>query len=196
MGTKFNGVGVLLLGFLLLGSNAQRLAFGQVAPALEFKQFAIGMKFEDMPATKGIICPPSLQTHPRIKRCIGVAGSYRDSYKDTIAGAPIESIHFFFLDGRLARLSISFASGSAEAIAEALREKFGAFVVRSESIQTRAGVTYENLIWEWRRPDGRLKAEKYSGTIDKGLLAMTSNEYLEFSVEELRQRGARGAKDL
>lgn len=122
--------------------------------------------------------------------------SLRYGEKETIAGAPVNTLLLHFYGGKLHAISISFEAKNFSQVADALKEKYGEAVFKTEEIQNRMGATFENRIYTWRRPEAILEAKRFSSKID------TSSAFFrtDFALQEFtRRRGSsvkEKAKDL
>lgn len=108
----------------------------------------------------------------------------RSGESETIAGAPIQSLHYFFDAGRLTGIHLTVAERDYARITQALAGKYGSGASRTEPIKSQGGASHENRVLTWSREGDSLKAERYSGRLDRSLI-----RYGEDGAEErIRQR--------
>lgn len=113
----------------------------------------------------------------------------RPKESETIAGVAVLSIHYFFEAGRLTSIQLTVAEKEHEKVVNALGAKYGAGAHSSEAVSSLSGTKHENRMWNWTRPEGSLRVQRYSGRLDRTEIRFTD----ENAVQRLQQR--RGTKD-
>jgi len=96
--------------------------------------------------------------------------SLRAREKETIAGAQIDSLFFFYDDSGLTGITINLPEVNFQPVIAALSEKFGTPGLKTEAVKNLKGAAYENRIYRWNRPEGSLQAERYAGRVDKSVI--------------------------
>ena len=117
--------------------------------------------------------------------------SLRRREAETIAGAPITSLFYFYDVGSLSGIQITIAEKDFQRVVDALAAKYGAGVLTAEKVKNRSGATFENRTWTWQRPDGSLRAQRYSGRLDKSTIRYSDDS----AAQRIQQRRAAAAKD-
>lgn len=117
--------------------------------------------------------------------------SLRAQEKETIAGAPIRSLFFFYFDGKLTGIAIHFEEKGFGRAVEALRGKYGEGKVERETIRNLKGVGFENRIYTWATPTETLTAQRYAGRVDMSSIRFTADDL----IRRIEQRRAIVAKD-
>ena len=115
----------------------------------------------------------------------------RPQEKETIAGAPIRSLFFFYYGGRLTSIAIHLDEQYFPRVVDALRGKYGDGRVRTESIRNLKGVGFENRTYTWAHPDETMVAQRYAGRVDQSSLRFTADEL----IRRIEQHKAAVAKD-
>ncbi len=122
--------------------------------------------------------------------------SLRVQEKETIAGAPVRSLFFFYFDGRLTGISIHLDERHFASAVEALRAKYGEGRLRSESIRNLKGVAFENQTYTWNAGGDTLTALRYAGRVDQSAIRFSADALIR-SIEQHRAAVARDPrKDL
>lgn len=164
---------LILLGLLPIGPGAR-------AERLGFKGLALGAPLERIASDPRHDC--RAVATPLGDVICGLRG--RES--ETIAGAPIQSLHYFFDAGRLTGIHLTVAEKDYARITQTLAGKYGPGGLRTEPIKSQGGASHENRILTWKREGDSLRAERYSGRLDRSLIS-----YGEDGAEErIRQRRA------
>jgi len=117
--------------------------------------------------------------------------SLRPSEKETIAGAPIESLFYFYDQSTLTGIVFSLAEKHFQPVISALSEKFGKPGLKSDSVKNLKGDVFEDRIYRWTRPEGSLQAQRYAGRLDKSSIRFTDDT----AAQRIEQRRALLAKD-
>lgn len=68
--------------------------------------------------------------------------------------------------------------------------------VEQETLQSRAGATFQNEMMTWQRGDVRVNVRKYGDKIDEGLLSISTAAALDEFRRRSREGVGKGAKDL
>ncbi len=117
--------------------------------------------------------------------------SLRPKEKETIAGAPIELLFYFYDQGTLTGIVVSLAEMHFQPVINALSEKYGKPGLKSESVKSLKGDVFEDRIYRWTRPEGSLQAQRYAGRLDKSSIRFTDDA----AAQRIEQRRALVAKD-
>jgi hypothetical protein len=121
--------------------------------------------------------------------------SLRPREAETIAGAPITSLFYFYDVGSLSGIQISIAEKDFQRVIDALAAKYGTGVLTVEKVKNLNGTSFENRTWTWQRPEGSLRAERYSGRLDKSTIRY-SDDSAARRVQLRRSAGKDPRKDL
>ena len=114
----------------------------------------------------------------------------RPKEQETIAGARVSSLYYFYDRARLTGIVISLPENDFQAVTQALEAKYGVPQVRAEQIKNLKGDTFENRTLTWRQGEARLEAQRYAGRLDQSLIRLSD----EAATERIRQRRARDPK--
>lgn len=117
--------------------------------------------------------------------------SLRAQEKETIAGAPIRSLFFFYYDGKLTGIAIHLEEKNFAQVVEALRGKYGEARLEREAIRNLKGVGFENRAYTWTGQGATLMARRYSGRLDLSSIRFSADEL----IHRIEQRKAAVAKD-
>ncbi len=117
--------------------------------------------------------------------------SLRVQEKETIAGAPIRSLFFFYYDGKLTGIAIHLEEKNFAQVIAALRGKYGDGRLKTEPIRNLKGVDFENRTYTWTTPGDSLTAQRYAGRVDLSSIRFTADEL----IRRIEQRRAAVAKD-
>jgi hypothetical protein len=115
----------------------------------------------------------------------------RAKEKETIAGAPVKSLFFFYYDGKLTSLAIHLEEKHFAQVAEALRGKYGDAPARTEAIRNFKGETFENRTYTWKSSTESLTAQRYAGRVDQSAIRYSADEL----IRQIEARRAAVAKD-
>ncbi len=117
--------------------------------------------------------------------------SLRAQEKETIAGAPIDSIFYFYDQASLTGIVVNLPETHFQPVTVALSEKYGKPASKTESVKNLKGVSHENRIHRWTMPEGSLLAERFAGRLDKSSIRITDDS----AAQRVQQRRALLAKD-
>ncbi len=117
--------------------------------------------------------------------------SLRPNEKETIAGAPIDLLFYFYDQSTLTGIVVSLAEKHFQPVVNALSEKFGKPNLKSDSVKSLKGDVFEDRIYRWTRPEGSLQAQRYAGRLDKSSIRFTDDT----AAQRIEQRRALLAKD-
>jgi len=110
--------------------------------------------------------------------------SLRPKEQETIAGAQVDSLYYFYDRARLTGITLTLPESQFQAVAQALEAKYGTPQIHSEQIKNLKGHTFENRTLTWRQGDTRLQAQRYAGRLDQSLIRFSD----EAAAERIRQR--------
>jgi hypothetical protein len=117
--------------------------------------------------------------------------SLRRREAETIAGAPIASLFYFYDAGSLTGIQITIAEKDFQRVVDALGAKYGASRHGSEKVKNRHGTEFENRTYLWQTTEGSLQAQRYSGRLDQSIIRYRDDS----AAQRVRQRRAAAAKD-
>lgn len=115
----------------------------------------------------------------------------RAKEKETIAGASVKSLFFFYYDGKLTSIAIHLEEKHFALVAEALRGKYGDTPVKTEAIRNLKGEAFENRTYAWKSPTETLLAQRYAGRVDQSAIRYSADEL----IRRIEARRAAVAKD-
>lgn len=102
--------------------------------------------------------------------------SLRRGEAETIAGAAVVSLFYFYDASRLTGIQISVAEKDFQRVVDALGAKYGAGALAREQVKNLKGEVHENRTWRWQFPQGSLEARRYSGRLDKSVIRYTDDQ--------------------
>lgn len=117
--------------------------------------------------------------------------SLRALEKETIAGAPIDSLFYFYDQTSLTGIVVNLGEKHFQPVVAALTEKFGAPSLKTETVKSLKGTAFENRIYRWSQQTGSLQAERYAGRLDKSTIRFTDDS----AAQRIQNRRALLAKD-
>ncbi len=117
--------------------------------------------------------------------------SLRPSEAETIAGAPVATLFYFYDASSLTGIQITVAETDCQRVVDALGAKYGAARMRSEKVKNFNGAAFENRTWDWQHPEGSLQVKRYAGRLDKSVIRYTDDH----AAQRVQQRRAAAAKD-
>jgi hypothetical protein len=117
--------------------------------------------------------------------------SMRTNATETIAGAPVISLFYFYDIGTLTSIQVTVAEKDFQRVVDALAAKYGPGKLSTEKVKNLKGVEFENRTYLWTRPDGSLQAQRYSGSLDKSVIRYSDDS----AAGRVQQRRAAVAKD-
>jgi len=117
--------------------------------------------------------------------------SLRAGEKETIAGAPIDSMFLFYDRAHLTGITLNFAERHFHAVVSALRGRYGEARLSTEAIRNLSGAPFENRIHHWRKGESTLVAQRYAGRIDRSSVRFVD----ERAAARLREHRARLTQD-
>lgn len=170
----------------LLGGLLSLLAVA--APAAErlgFKGVELGSSLAQIASNPKFACHV-VSTPIADKVC-----SLRAQEKETIAGAPIDSIFYFYDQSGLTGIVVNLPEAHFQPVIDALSEKYGTPVLKTEAVKNLKGVAHENRTYRWQRPEGSVQAERYAGRLDKSSIRFADDT----AAQRVQQRRALLAKD-
>lgn len=115
----------------------------------------------------------------------------------TIAGVPVPFINFSFFDNALGSISLRPDAQWFDKISSAMLDAYGKPLFdETETVRTRAGVTYQNRKLTWKKPDGMIRAYRFGSSIDQSMIAYESSEWHKRMFDEVKKNREKAAKDL
>lgn len=115
----------------------------------------------------------------------------RPKERETIAGAPVKSVFFFYYDGKLTSIALHVDEKHFAQVTDALRGKYGAAPVKTEAIRNLKGVAFENRTYTWKSATQSLTAQRYAGRVDQSAIRYAADEL----IRGIEARRAAVAKD-
>jgi hypothetical protein len=162
---------------------------GPVEP-LAFKGIALGSAITALAADPRYDCRAS-QSPAADRIC-----SLRPQEQETIAGAPVNSLFWFYYRGRLTSISIHLDERHFNRVLAALQAKYGPGEARSEAVRNLKGASFENRIHTWRQGGGTLVAQRYAGRLDKSSLRYADEAAIRAIEAQRRSNQAAPERDL
>jgi hypothetical protein len=116
---------------------------------------------------------------------------------ETIAGAPIlpYGLWLHYRAGQLASIDVDFDPKDTAIVAAALREKYGAGRVRTETVKRMDGTTLERQVYAWRRDHATLELAPWWG-VPKMFVHYRTDAGLAESARRWNAKTQQNAKDL
>ena len=121
--------------------------------------------------------------------------SLRPREAETIAGAPIASLFYFYDAGGLTRIQITVGEKDFQRVVDALAAKYGAGKLSSEKVKNLSGTEFENRSYLWQHPEGSLQAQRYAGSLDRSVIRFTDDGATR-RVQQRRSAAKDPSKDL
>ncbi|HNF89161.1 MAG TPA: hypothetical protein PLL19_07515 [Thiobacillaceae bacterium] len=122
--------------------------------------------------------------------------SLRPREKETIAGAPVRSLFFFYFDNRLTGITLHLEEKHFAQVVEALRGKYGPGRVQTETVRNLKDLAFENRTLTWRSAGESLTAQRYTGRLDLSAIRFSAEDLVR-DIERRRADIARNpGKDL
>jgi hypothetical protein len=171
-----------LIGAILLFATASVFAEGD---KLGFKGVELGSSLAQIASNPKFDCRV-VSTPIADKVC-----SLRLHEKETIAGASIDSLFYFYDQTGLTGIVVNLEEKHFQPVVAALTEKFGSPSLKMETVKSLKGVAFENRTYRWSKPEGSLQAERYAGRLDKSVIRFTDDS----AAQRIQQRRALLAKD-
>lgn len=148
-----------------------------------FKGVTLGSPLSLVTDNPKLVCrPASAPTADRI--CYLGPGE-----TETIAGAPVDSVYYFYFRKSLTEITIGFDETDFEAVVKALREKYGSPTRSRQTVKTLAGKSYENVTYRWQQTGQSIEALRYSARIDKSAIRISDDGAAE-RIKQLRTQSA------
>ncbi len=163
------------------------LAPGAPPPAehFAFKGIELGSAIADVASSPRFECRTA--SAPAADTICGL----RPKETETIAGAPVRSVFFFYFEGRLTSIAIHVEAKHFGQVADALRGKYGEASEKTESIRNLRGVAFENRTYAWKTATESLTAQRYAGRVDQSAIRYAADEL----IRSIEARRALRAKD-
>jgi hypothetical protein len=175
------------LKHLLAGLAMACLAQLSVAQALEYKGIPFGTDEARLrEAIPELDCPAQIPGRCFVRE------------PRTYAAEAVDSIVLTLIDGKLERFSVTFKPRSFEAIAAALREKYGApNTVENSDYQTVGGAKSTQTSHLWKFQDGAMMLiSRYGSKITSGSLSANSAVALKRGADQLKERETKAKGDI
>lgn len=127
---------------------------------------------------------------PGLKECDDK--SFGDIVNKKIGNIPLLITQYQYLDDKLIGIWLSFNSRDFFEMRDLLTGKYGpASNERVETVNNRAGASFENIVSIWETPHGPMQLEQRFGRIDSSSLRLVDRG-AESEIEQ-RRRTVRGA---
>lgn len=117
--------------------------------------------------------------------------SLRPSEAETIAGADVAALFYFYDASSLSGIQITIAETDFQRVVDALAAKYGAGKLNREMVKNLKGAAHENRTWLWQYPEASLQAQRYAGRLDKSVIRYSDDN----AASRVKQRRAAAAKD-
>jgi hypothetical protein len=152
----------------------------------------LGFKGVDLGSNLSLIASnPKYECHVVSTPIADKVCNLRAKEKETIAGAPVDSLFYFYDQNSLSGIVVNLPESHFQTVVTALSGKYGAAQLKTDVVESLKGVAFENRTYRWMLPDGSLQAERYAGRIDKSLIRFTDDS----AAQRVKQRRALLAKD-
>lgn len=152
----------------------------------------LGFKGVDLGSNLSLITSnPKYECHVVSTPIADKVCNLRAKEKETIAGAPVDSVFYFYDQNGLTGIVLNLPESHFQTVVTALSEKYGAAQLKTEVVKSLKGAAFENRTYRWTHPDGSLQAQRYAGRLDKSLIRFTDDS----AAQRLQQRRALLAKD-
>lgn len=155
-------VGLAYLAFTLIASAPL-----QAAEPLGFKGIHLGSAIQHIQNDPRFDC--RLLTTPLAEQVC----TLRPKEQETLAGAPVSALYYFYDRARLTQIVISVAETHFQTASDALKGKYGAPEIKTETLANLSGQRFENRQLTWRQGDLQLQAERYAGRLDRSVIRFT-----------------------
>lgn len=172
---------VLLLAASLLAAASACAEDGKLA----FKGVELGSSLAQIASNPKFDCRV-VNTPIADKVC-----SLRPREAETIAGAPIDSLFYFYDQSSLTGIVVNLPEKHFQPVVAALTEKFGTPSLKTETVKSLKGAAFENRSYRWSKSEGSLLAERYAGRLDKSVIRFTDDS----AAQRIQQRRALLARD-
>jgi hypothetical protein len=103
---------------------------------------------------------------------------------ETIAGARVDSLFYFYDLSSLTGITISLPEKNFQVVVKALGDKYGAPARSMETVKTLSDKTFENTIYRWRQPGQAIEAQRYAGRVDRSTIRIVD----ETAPQRIKQR--------
>ena len=100
----------------------------------------------------------------------------RPKQLETLAGAPLISLYYFFDRARLTGVTANLPESQFETVRTALETKYGIATIHTETIKTLSGKSFENRTLSWQASHGKLELQRYAGQVNRSLLRLTDEQ--------------------
>ena len=121
--------------------------------------------------------------------------SLRPREAETIAGAAVASLFYFYDVGSLTGIQISIAEKDFQRVVEALAAKYGPGKAVGAKVKNFNGREFEDRTYLWQRPDGSVQAQRYAGRVDLSVIRYGDDHAAE-RVQQRRAAARDPRKDL
>ncbi len=91
---------------------------------------------------------------------------------ETIAGAPVLSVFYFYDQTRLTGIQITLEEKYFRTAVDALTGKYGPPALTRTPLKNLKGIAFENQTYTWRALGQSMVAERYAGRLDRAMLRM------------------------
>lgn len=103
---------------------------------------------------------------------------------ETIAGAPVISMFYFYDLSALTGITISLEEQYFQSVVKALGEKYGVPARMTDTVKNLNGRSFESKTYTWRQPGEAIVAQQYSGRLDRSSIRISD----EAAALRIRQR--------
>ncbi|PIV89458.1 MAG: hypothetical protein COW48_00320 [Hydrogenophilales bacterium CG17_big_fil_post_rev_8_21_14_2_50_63_12] len=121
--------------------------------------------------------------------------SLRPREVETIAGAPVASLFYYYDSGVLTGIQITLAAKDFQRVVDALGGKYGPGKLSVEKVKNLNGKEFEDRTYHWQRPDGSVRAQRYAGRVDKSMIRYSDDQAVR-RVQARRTAAKDPRKDL
>jgi hypothetical protein len=119
--------------------------------------------------------------------------SLRPQEQETVAGAPVNAIFWFFYRGHLTSLTVHFDAQHFNQVTQALASKYGAAEISRETVRNLKGASFDNQVHTWRQGSASLVARRFTSRVDKSSLRLADADRIR--EIDLRREQSRAAPE-
>jgi len=126
-----------------------------------------------------------------------VLGDRECRYPHSSYGGVDVQLTYYIFGGMIEAAYIYLKPDEFDAVIKAMQSRFGVpGSDRAEGVVTRAGVPYKNRLVSWKRGDGGIEGQRYSGTVSESVIRFFSSRYRAELAEREAAKNKASAGDL
>ncbi len=183
---------LIFILIITLSNYTQVVAASETSNSeLEFKGTRLNSDYhelKDKKALRGFFCMP-------INKSDKTEGNISCLKSDSIANEDAD-IFYRFYKFKLKNIHITSKESNYSQINDSLELKYGRPMEKSETVTTRVGVKYENVISTWLIGSSKIVQEKYGSKVTETSISFEASDYLDTFDEQSKSDASKGATDL